>query len=104
MRQICVALLVLFTLVLLGFALTACATPTVEPTLELRSPLWPKNRAVEPMIAPTGYAIPQAVAPQYVGVPTYQYAAPAPCAVPPAPAYTPGYQYAAPPVPQAPCK
>lgn len=103
MRQILALVTTFFAVVVLGLVLTGCATPAVEPTLELRSPLWPRNRAAEPMIAPTGYAMPVPAAPQYVAVP--QYAVPAaPCAPAAAPTYTPGYQYAAPPVPQAGCR
>ena len=84
-------------------SLAACALPPQEPTLELRSPLWPRNRSVEPTLAPSGWAIPTAQVPAYQAVP--QYAAPAPSAcAPAAPAYTPGFQYAAPPAPGSPCR
>ena len=79
-------------------SLAACALPPQEPTLELRSPLWPRNRAVEPSVQPTGWAIPTAQAPAYMAVPQYAAPAPAACA-PPAPSYTPGFQYAPAPVP-----
>lgn len=84
-------LFVLALLVLVAPLVACCGT---EPTLELRSPLWPSSRAVQPTLVPTGYAIPAPAQPAYSAVPQY---APAP-----APTYTPGYQYAAPPVPQAP--
>ena len=82
---------------LLALCVGGCALPPQEPTLELRSPLWPRNRSVEPTLAPSGWAIPTAQVPAYQAVP--QYAVPAPAACAPAATYTPGYQYAAPPVP-----
>jgi hypothetical protein len=75
-------------------ALTACCGS--EPTLELRSPLWPSARAVPPTLVPTGYAVQAPVQMAPMAVP--QYAAPA--APQGACGYASGYQFAPPPVVQ----
>ena len=95
---LCLAVLVL--------PLAACSSggPTGDPYIKVRSPLW---AGADPVLNPSGYAMPVSQQPAYVSVPQYAvqptYGACAPAASAPAaaPAYTPGYQYAAPPVPAA---